>query len=427
MNRENIINAIPKPSNRDVIIYDTSLKDLIDIDVFEEYNETLPIYKEKLKEYNKINEYVNKYKDMVNNIYLYKKNWTKEDYLYYLQLEKKNYSLEYKDIKKKEDNIKILQKKINLINSRIEIQLIREKKHQEEYIAKSKKEIDKSIDKIVNLEKNIKLQEYQLDIVNKNIEKNQVQFNEIEEIVKQLQLGECKCPYCNSKLKNISENSYIYRKTTKILENNSQELKQLIEDKKELENEISRYKDEIKKIRQDNLNKYNINSDTTNGYNKKSIEILKLEGERDKTLKNIDTLTLELDKDSKTKSSKFLEMKDKINKIETSIENLDKIEELKTEILKNKDVYNSLAKELQDLKEKLTQYKQFISIFYKIYEQKAAQFCGNGFKFKLFNFNDFDLIEICEIYFNTIKYESLNSRAREIVNEILKQKFLFIE
>jgi hypothetical protein len=37
MNRKQLINFIPKPENKDVIIYDLSLSDLIDKDVFKEY------------------------------------------------------------------------------------------------------------------------------------------------------------------------------------------------------------------------------------------------------------------------------------------------------------------------------------------------------------------------------------------------------
>ena len=44
MNRKQLINSIPKPENKDVIVYDMSLSDLIDKDVFKEYNELLPIF-----------------------------------------------------------------------------------------------------------------------------------------------------------------------------------------------------------------------------------------------------------------------------------------------------------------------------------------------------------------------------------------------
>ena len=62
INRKDLINFVPKPKNSDVIIYDITLTDLIDVDVFYEYNKLLPNYldvknrhktlKEKCKRFN---------------------------------------------------------------------------------------------------------------------------------------------------------------------------------------------------------------------------------------------------------------------------------------------------------------------------------------------------------------------------------------
>ena len=40
-NREDVFKIIPKPQNEDVIIYDKSLEDLLEVDVLTEYNKLI--------------------------------------------------------------------------------------------------------------------------------------------------------------------------------------------------------------------------------------------------------------------------------------------------------------------------------------------------------------------------------------------------
>ena len=111
MNRENFIKIIPKPSNEDVILYDISLKDLIDIDVPAEYNKLLPIFKEEKKTFLKLKEEINAYKENINQMFLFNPSWSEETYLQKLREDMQTYSILYGNIKRKEDEIKILQKK----------------------------------------------------------------------------------------------------------------------------------------------------------------------------------------------------------------------------------------------------------------------------------------------------------------------------
>ena len=76
---------------------------------------------------------------------------------------------------------------------------------------------------------------------------------------------------------------------------------------------------------------------------------------------------------------------------------------------------------------KMEQYKKFLTIFFKIYEQKANEFCGKDFKFKIFEFEDYKLIEKFEIYYKTIKYENLSIESKNKVDKILNEKFLILD
>ena len=92
-----------------------------------------------------------------------------------------------------------------------------------------------------------------------------------------------------------------------------------------------------------------------------------------------------------------------------------------------KEEYLKLKTEITAMKTKMDQYKQFISIYFKIYEQKAAEYCGKGFRFKIFDFEDYSLIEKFELYYNEVEYNHLNSKTRIRVDDFLKEKFYFCE
>ena len=112
MNREKLIKFMPKPDNKDVILYDINLKDLIDINVLEEYKKILPSFINKKNEYILLKEKIKEYEKIIDNVFLYKPSWTEEDYLQNLQNAKKTYSILYGPIKKIETNIQILQNKV---------------------------------------------------------------------------------------------------------------------------------------------------------------------------------------------------------------------------------------------------------------------------------------------------------------------------
>ena len=71
MNRKQLINSIPKPENKDIVVYDMSLSDLIDKDVFKEYNELLPVFLIKKEQCNGLELKLKEYQNSIDNIYLF--------------------------------------------------------------------------------------------------------------------------------------------------------------------------------------------------------------------------------------------------------------------------------------------------------------------------------------------------------------------
>lgn len=426
MNRDDLINFIPKPSNQDVIIYDISLKDLIDTDVFEEYQLLLPIFKSKVQEYLNCKRSIEEYEKEINKIYLFKTNWSEDDYLFQLQNEKRTYSTLFGPIKKVESNITMLQKKIKNINEKIQMQTVREDKQIEERKEKLEKTINENIEKIIVLKENIATLKIEAEKLQQLVQENQEEFNTIQQIVDEINSGNCKCKYCGSILRNVSENSRFFQRTKNNLEENKTELEKLLEkqskNKEKLDSYTEQYKEAMSKLRNDT----NFKKENNNTYHKKSVEILRLEGERDALLKNVTSLQKELENNSKTKEEQFLKIKDKITKYELSLENLQKIKEMQSSIENEKNQFSTLKKEIIEMKAKMEKYKTFLTFFFKIYEQKATDFCGKDFKFKIFDFDEqYNLTEKFEIYYKSVKFENLTPSVQSLVNAVLQQKFVF--
>lgn len=425
MNRDALIKFIPKPSNRDVIVYDTSLKDLIDVDVFSEYKQLLPIFNLSSQMFEGYKNNIKEYEKTLNNIFLYKPNWSEEDYLFYLQNEKKTYANLFGNIKKKESNIDLLQKKIKIIDEKIEFQIAKENKEIEEKKKNIDQKINENVDRLFALKEVYETLKMERKKIEDAINENQEEFNDLKIIVEGISNGECKCRYCGSKLSNVSENSNFYKKTVKNLAKNKKDLEILLEKQQKNKESLAEYETNITEIKQELKNDSSFKSQDFNFYRKKSVEVLKLESQRESMANNISVLQKELENDSQTKSKQFLEMKDRISKYELSLENLQKIKNMKTKIQEERIEYNKLNTELTEMQSKMDQYKKFISIFFKIYEQKASDFCGKGFKFKIFDFENYSLIEKFQVFYNEIEYNNLNKQTKEFVLKTFEEKFLF--
>lgn len=427
MDRNMLMNSIPKPSNSDVIVYDTTLKNLIDVDVFQEYKELLPIFTEKSKEFLVYMHNIENYKETLNNIYLYRADWSEEDYLFNLKNEKQTYSNLFQPIKKIENNIEILQKKLKMIDNKIELQKVKEKKELEDKKNNIDKRINNNVDKLMDLKEKYSFLQTENQKLSQEIKDNEEDFSILQKMVENIDKGECKCEYCGSILKNVSKESRVYKRLYKKILKNKEDLKILIETQEKNNQQLSELKLNITQIKQELKNDSNYKSQDFNFYQKKSVEILRLEGSKDALLNELTDLQNKLEHNTQNKTKEYLDLKERIEKCEQSLENLHKIKTMKEELQKERDRYNELYEELKNMKTKMVQYKNFLTIYFKIYEQKASQFCGNDFKFKIFDFDNYTLIEKFEIYYKTIEYNNLSLDTKIKVDNILKEKFAFYD
>lgn len=421
MNREEILKIIPTPKNEDVLIYNTELISLIDVDVLKEYNNIFPLYKIKKENYLLLKQEIEEYEKTINNIYLYNKSWNELDYIEMLKKEKKTYSITFSDIKKIENNIQILEKKYNNINEKINIQ----RNSDEKKIKIKKENIDKEIEetkeKILKTQNILNGFEINLKYINEQIEYNLEIKKEILEMKDELEKENCKCIYCGTIIKNRSKNK-ISNILEKKINKNLTQYNILVENQNKTEKEKAYYQNELLELKSILKNDIEFKKQDYNFYIKKSVEVLKLEAIRDDILKQIINLKKDYETNPIFNNKKFLETKELINKYELSLENIRKIKEIKENFKEKNSNLNKIFNELKELNSKLQLYKKFIEIYYKIYEQKVNDYFGKDFKFKFFKFDDLELILIFELKYKEIEYSQLNNILKKECNSIYLEK-----
>lgn len=422
MNREDFIKIIPKPNNEDVIIYDLSLKDLIDVNVIEEYYKLLPIFKIAKAEIIKLKEEIDIYKDNIHQLFLFNPSWSEEKYLELLQDETKKYSMYYGNIKRKEDEIKILQKKIEVVNEKIVFQKSKEEKENEERNININKEIQ---------ENKININKYKdiIDVYKKSAKKIDEEIKNTKadlEVLKisklQIFRGQYVCFCCGKKIKEL-EAGDITNKIINNIQKKETELQGLLEEKNKIKNTLNFYKDQLSKIKIELQNNSNFKRNFKKMYIKKSVEILKLEASKNEYLEKINQISQDLKNENAINSKKYLEIKNNIEKYKVSLENLRKIKNIKATVGTKISAYDRKQAKFDEIKNLLTRYLAFLKIYYKIYEQKASQYAGPKYKIKLFEIKNLDIIEILNITYNNIEYSQLSKKDKAKVDKNLLEKF----
>lgn len=427
MNRKQLINFIPKPENKDVIIYDISLSDLIDEDVFKDYSELLPIFLNQKEQYILLKNKLKEYQNSIDNIYLFKRNWTKEDYLQALQNNKKTYSTLYNDIKKVENNINIFHKKIKTIDDKIKIQIAKEERDMNNKILNIDNNINKNKEALLNARDKLSDYKLMLEKIKNQINENNEDFQILSKMQEQLETGNCHCEFCGHIVKSCAKDSKLYIRLTRKFEENKNQLEKLLIRQNNIELEIATLENEIYELKAELNNDIEFKKQNHNFYLKKSIEVLKLEALRDEMINNLSTLEKQLKNNPSVNSGKYIELKDNINKYELSLNNLNKIEKLKNDFAKDIETFKISEVEFKKISEKINQYIKFITIYYKICEQKANEYFGKNFSFKLFKFDEYILQEKFEVYYNGIEYSELNRKERDKIDKIFYEKISFYD
>lgn len=424
--RDDIIKNIPKPTNREVILYDVSLRHLEDVDVLNEYHKLYPEFKSKKEEYLILRKEIEEYKNNIDNTYLYKPSWSEEDYLRALRDERKTYSTLYHDAKKAEDTINILQNKIKNFNEQIKIQIAKDEK----LIKKRQETLNDDINKVkgelFETKIHFKSCKNELQKIKRHISENEDEFQILKQIIENFEHENYKCPYCGSTFKKITENSRIYKKMQKNIFENKNELEDFLRQEESLEVNIKFYEDKIKTLENDLNNLVNFRDEKITVYQKKSLDVLKLEGLRNQAIKDVAEKEKFLKNNPTLKTNNFLKLKEKINEYETSLNNLRQIKQINEQISFKKDRYQDLQIELKEDLTKIEDYIKYISIHYKIIEQKANEFFGENIKFNFFKIVDYEIKPDLKITYNEMNYFDLPEEQREKLDKKIIEKFSII-
>ena len=423
MNREDFIKFIPIPDNKDIILYDISLENLIDIDVFKEYNKLYPIFVDKKNKYMELKAKVEEYQNAINKIYLANPTWTEADYLQNLQNDKKTYSTLFGEIKKIENNIDMLQRNLKVINEKIQMQTSRDNKKINEKKDNIDKDFERDKEKMLNYKNYLDLYNLSLRQIEEQINDNEEEFQLLAKMQSKLEEGKCKCEFCGRMIKTVDEDSLFYKRMVDNIEKNKNKLEELLVKKEKVQKDIGYYESELKKIK-DNLQNYiQFKKENDNFYAKKTVEVLKLEATRDEMINNISKLKKQLENDSRVKTKQYINLKSNIEKYELSLSNLKKIKDMKAESKINIDEFNTLKQELKDILKTIEEYIKFITIYYKVIEKKASEFCGPDYNFKFAKLEDYKIIPILEIFYQGVEYTQLDKTLQDEVSKYLIKKF----
>lgn len=422
MNRENFIKFIPKPTNEDVILYDVSLKDLIDVDVPNEYNKLLPIFKEDKSTFSKLKKEIDTYKEIINQLFLFNPSWSEEMYLQKLQEDTRTYSTLYINIKRKEDEIKILQKRIEAINDKIIVQKNKEEKENEIKNANINNNIEENKINLQKFKDTIDLYKNNLKKIEEQIKNLKSDLKALKTSLQQLFRGQYECFCCGKKIKEI-EAGPVTNKIKLSIQQKNDELTELSEKKNKIKTTLDYYKSELSKEKIELQNNLKFKKNYKNMYIKKSIEILKLEASKNECLNKITNLNEKLKVEPYINSKKFLELKNRIEKYKVSLENLKKMKSMKAVTTKKINAYKQNQIKLEEKEAMIIKYLSFLNIYYKIYEQKASQYAGPDYKIKLFEIKGYDIIPIINIIYKGVEYSQLSKKDKNIVDKNLAEKF----
>ena len=422
MNRDDFIKFIPKPTNEDVILYDISLKDLIDIDVPTEYTKLLPSFKETKKAFLKLKEEIDIYTETINQIFLLNPSWSEEMYLQKLREDMQTYSTLYGNIKRREDEIKILRKKIDTINEQIIVQKNKEDKDNEIRNTNICNKIEENKADLKKFKDTIDIYMISSKRIDEQIKNIKSDLKILKESENQLSRGTYQCFCCGKKIKE-NESEKITNRIKSNIQKNTIQLNSLLEKKGKNQNILDYYKDELSNVKIELQNNMSFKRNYKNMYIKKSVEILKLEALRNEYLNKITEKKKDLMDEPQTNSKKFLELKNRIEKYKVSLDNLKKIKSMKGNTAYKIKLYEEKRIKLKEIETLINKYLAFLRIYYKIYEQKASQYAGPEYKIKVFEIKNYEIIKVLNITYKGIEYSQLSKRDKQIVDKNLMEKF----
>lgn len=423
--RKNIIKLVRKPTNQDIIYYNSKFIDLINVDVEKLYYDELKKYRELEKQYLEVKSKIDDYNERVNNLNLIGK-MSELEYMSKIQELEIKYAKEYKEIKILENKINTYKNKIVDLKNKIEIQKAKEiedKKGFQSQLLKSKNRLSSNIG---NLKIALDINNKKIDITREKLNFERDKYNTFEETKKAIEEGNYVCQYCKSTLDKKS--------LKKVIKNAIKQQEIILEKIDKLKNELSILNNQKNELEDNLLNSTselkNINfAEKQNlfAYDKKSVKVLKLEGTIFQLENEIENLEIQYEEKAKKAGPNFKRMKAKLEAYKESFLNLREIKDQKENLKLDLNIYDDVIEQAKEIKFNLKLHCQFLMTRNKLWEQNLSNLFDNKLKFKLFEEENLEIKEICIIYYNNIESKYLKPDEEKEVERMIIDKMRFLE
>ena len=424
--RKTLLNFATKPSNADVIYYDNKFIDLINVDVDKLYNDEFDLYSKLQKKYAIIKDEVDEYNARVENLKLLGKNMSEADYIEKIRTLEIEYAKKYKAIKILESKINTLSGKILDLQNKIEIQIAKEiqaKKNKKNEMLENKRKLSNETSTLRIILKN---RNKVLDILKDKLNFERERYNTFEKNKKSIHEEKYRCDYCKcviNKKRSESLLNYIDTQQNSLL-NKIDKLKKDIEEEEEETNKVN------KKLSDDLAQLKNIKSveqQNIFAYEKKSVQVLRLEGKIFGIQEEIEKLKEEYNEKTKRAGVAFKDLKLKIESYKESLFNLHELKESRENLKVDLDIYKDIIEQAKTVKESLNFHCQFLATRNKLWEQKISNLFDNKIRVQLFTEENMIIKEECKVYYNNIELMYLRPNEEKIVENMIVDKMKLLE
>lgn len=424
--RKTLLNFATKPSNADVIYYDNKFIDLINVDVDKLYNDELDLYSKLQKKYAIIKDEVDEYNARVENLKLLGKNMSEADYIEKIRTLEIEYAKKYKAIKILESKINTLSGKILDLQNKIEIQIAKEiqaKRNKKNEMLENKRKLSNETSTLRIILKN---RNKVLDILKDKLNFERERYNTFEKNKKSIHEEKYRCDYCKcviNKKRSESLLNYIDTQQNSLL-NKIDKLKKDIEEEEEETNKVN------KKLSDDLAQLKNIKSveqQNIFAYEKKSVQVLRLEGKIFGIQEEIEKLKEEYNEKTKRAGAAFKDLKLKIESYKESLFNLHELKESRENLKVDLDIYKDIIEQVKTIKESLNFHCQFLITRNKLWEQKISNLFDNKIRVQLFTEENMIIKEECKVYYNNIELMYLRPDEEKIVENMIVDKMKLLD
>lgn len=420
--RKALLRMINTPKNEEIVYYNAKFIDLINVNVEKLYEDEVAKFKEIEQEYDLIKKKIDDYNAKLEILGNSNKKMTEVEHIEKIQELEIIYAKKYRDVKTLENKIEIHKGKIENINNKIKIQQTKELKE----LSQKKQSIMSEKDKIKGLISNIKtllvINEKASKFSSEKLETEQKKYFYVDKYGEAIKNGTFTCEYCkghissrktkDTLLKENEEEKQILLKQIDLL---TKECEQNNYEKLKLQHDMNKLKADLKNLEQ-------IDSQDLFRYEKKSLEILKLEASKFRLLEEMQ----EIDQICKEKIEKYgddiQKLKLQIETYKQSLMNLQEIKQAKLSLTDDIKDMQKLEEQMKKMKADILFHCEFIATKNKLIQKRLSELFDLKLRFELFEQSGIVFKEKMKIYYDNVDIIYVSPEIQREINKIICDK-----